>query len=180
MQQSALFYLWGKWNKQQAFYIIQLWLHSDSQRWAVDYSGGGSDSIPLFSPCVRPMPVDPLPPLAEPRWRPGSGRRFRRCSEAFLLLRGYAEFIGFFLRFHSWTLFDQNKLTKGMLASYTGDILVLPIGRGRHDGLQDQSGHLYNWERRRGRLYAVRQNKGTFLKSENDSIVISLDRHIKL
>lgn len=180
MQQSALFYLWGEWNKQQAFYIIQLWLHSDSQRWAVDYSGGGSDSIPLFSPCVRPMPVDPLPPLAEPRWRPGSGRRFRRCSEAFLRLRGYAEFIGFFLRFHSWTLFDQNKLTKGMLASYTGDILVLPIGRGRHDGLQDQSGHLYNWERRRGRLYAVRQNKGKFLKSENDSIVISLDRHIKL
>lgn len=144
----AVIYLRAEWHKQQAFHIIQLWLHSDSQRWAVQHRGGGSCSFPLSSPRICPASIDPLPPLVVPRWWSwgrrcgrGSHRHCCRCySEALLCVRGYTDGIGFFLGLHTWSILDKHKLTKGMLAPYTGDIWFVLTGSVGHYGLQDQSG----------------------------------------
>lgn len=188
---TAVIYLWAEWHKQQAFHIIQLWLHSDSQRWAVQHRGGGSRSFPLSSPRICPASVDPLPPLAVPRrrsWGGLCGRRSRRnrcgcCSEALLCVRGYTDRMGFFLGLHTQMILDKNKLTEGMLAPYTGDILFILSGLVGHYGLKDRSGLLLISDSSRDKVIfsaggQKRKSCLWILKWEHDLTASSLKRYI--
>lgn len=106
-------YLRAERHKQQAFYIIQLWLHSDSQWWAVDYRGGGRRSFPPFSMWICPAPINPPPPpLVQSQWR-SRGRR----SESSRRLTGYAFHVGFRFRHHRQMVFHKDQVTQRMLAS---------------------------------------------------------------
>lgn len=141
------FYLWGEWHKQQAFYFIQLWLHSDTQWWAVDNSGGSRRSFPKFPPGISPTPVLHPPLPAIPRWwsqgrcwgRGGHGACFRESFEALLLFRSYTG-ASFFLGFCRFL--DQHQFTQGMVSPHAGDIWVSCTGGLGHYRLQNQSGLL--------------------------------------
>lgn len=127
-------YLGAERHKQQAFYIIQLWLHSDSQRWAVDYRGGGRRSFPPSSMWISPAPVNPPPPLAQSQRR-SRGRR----AEALRRLGAYVFHVRLRFRHRRQVVFHQDQVTQRMLASQTGDVSGV-TGTGGHYRLQDQPG----------------------------------------